>query len=388
MSDGSFPPLRIAYLGWGDHVHLERWAGYFAREQQDVRILTLSNYGRYPASVRQYRVGLAGRDERLRHLRLRWLLLRARPDVLHVHWAHFAYSAVHAWQGPLVVTCWGSDIYKLKDLNPGTLERLQHALPRAQAITCDSLDLAREIERLVPEVVGRVHVIQWGVDTDHFSPSASPEEYRRKLNVGAGPVVFSPRNFMPIYNQEIVVEAFRYVLDARPDAVLVFKDYGGDPCYRARVMERAAELDVQHAVRVVELVPYEEMPGLYTLASVAVSVPSSDGTPMSLLEAMACGAVPVVSDLPSLREWVDDGVNGHLVPVGDAKALGHAMLNALAQHARGEWAIANRRRVEERASQRVHMENMLQIYRRLARPRAARGNAGPSAVPYVARADE
>ena len=70
---------------------------------------------------------------------------------------------------------------------------------------------------------------------------------------------------------------------------------------------------------------------LYRRAAVAVSVPSSDGTPQSVLEAMACGAVPVLSDLPSLREWVDDGREAFLVPAGDSAAVASAISRLLTE---------------------------------------------------------
>ena len=68
---------------------------------------------------------------------------------------------------------------------------------------------------------------------------------------------------------------------------------------------------------------------LYRRATVAVSVPSSDGMPQSVLEAMACGAVPVLSDLPSLREWVSDGREAFFVPIGDSTALSQAIVRLL-----------------------------------------------------------
>src|SRR5690606_6967952 len=52
-----------------------------------------------------------------------------------------------------------------------------------------------------------------------------------------------------------------------------------------------------------------------------VSFASFDGIPNSLLEAMACGLVPIVGDLPQLHEWVEHGVTGYLVPQADIKGL-------------------------------------------------------------------
>jgi glycosyltransferase involved in cell wall biosynthesis len=69
--------------------------------------------------------------------------------------------------------------------------------------------------------------------------------------------------------------------------------------------------------------------GLFRRAAVAVSPSTHDGTPNTLLEAMACGCFPVAGDLESLREWINPDVNGLLVDPGDPHALADAILTAL-----------------------------------------------------------
>jgi len=64
-------------------------------------------------------------------------------------------------------------------------------------------------------------------------------------------------------------------------------------------------------------------------SKVYVSPSIHDGTPNTLLEAMACGCFPVAGDIESLREWVDPGVNGFLVDPRDPEALSSAILTAL-----------------------------------------------------------
>ncbi len=66
----------------------------------------------------------------------------------------------------------------------------------------------------------------------------------------------------------------------------------------------------------VELLPKQtraQMADLFRRRAVVVSPTTHDGTPNTLLEAMACGCLPVVGDLESLREWITPGVNGLLV---------------------------------------------------------------------------
>ena len=325
----------------------------------------MSGEGRYPAGVQQHCLGLARRGPFWKSLKLAWLLHRIRPDVLHIHWAHFATLVSRVWRGPLIVTAWGSDIYRRGLESPRVQGALKEALRSAHVVTCDSADLAREIVDLADVEPARVEVVQWGIDTDSFRRQEAPA-FARELGMEGRPVVFSARNFLPLYNQETVVEAFAQVRAEFPEAMLLMKDYNGDVEYKRRVMDRVAALQLAGAVRVVKTVPHERMAELYSMANVTVSVPSSDATPMALFEAMACGSVPVVSDLPSLREWVVDGENGYLVPVRDAARLAER-IRYLLRDSQSAAAIATRNRqfVEMKASQAVNMHRMERICRRV-----------------------
>ena len=82
----------------------------------------------------------------------------------------------------------------------------------------------------------------------------------------------------------------------------------------------------------VRLLPYlsqHELWDLFLRSEVSVSVSAHDGTPNSLLEAMACGCFPVVGDIESLREWITPGVNGLLVDPDQPQAVAEAVLLAL-----------------------------------------------------------
>ena len=88
---------------------------------------------------------------------------------------------------------------------------------------------------------------------------------------------------------------------------------------------------------------------------------------MSVLEAMACGVFPVVSVLPSLREWLVDGEDGLFVGIGDAEGLVDRLGHALAHREQREVAgKANREKVALKASHRGSMKQMERLYHQLA----------------------
>jgi glycosyltransferase involved in cell wall biosynthesis len=351
----------VCFVGWADHVHLERWASYFAEHGYRVSVISFSGSGRYPGKVRQYRIGLAGRGPRWVVMKLRYLLWRICPDLVHVHWAHFAPEIRQAWSGPLVVTAWGSDIYLRDRFSATQWARTAQALQSADLVTCDSADLAAAIESAMGVPPQNIEIIQWGVNTDLFSPDGS--DLRAEYGLADRAVVFSVRNFTPLYNQETVVAAFDRLREKRPDAFLLMKSYGGEPAYMDKIRGEIGRRGLEAHVRIIETVPYEEMPSLYRTADVVVSIPHSDATPMSLLEAMSVGAVPIVSDLPSLREWVRQGETGYLVPPTNVDLVADALDTALG-HTDPQQGLraAARQVVVRRASQAAFMGSMAQRY--------------------------
>jgi glycosyltransferase involved in cell wall biosynthesis len=101
-------------------------------------------------------------------------------------------------------------------------------------------------------------------------------------------------------------------------------------------------------------------------AQVVVSLSTHDGTPNTLLEAMACGCFPVVGDIESLREWITPGVNGLLTAPDDSHALAEAILQALEQPALRQHAAAhNLRLITERAEYGRVMQQAEEFYRKL-----------------------
>lgn len=356
--------MRICFVGWGDHVHTERWVSRFADPRFELSVISFSGKGNYPAAVRQFDLdALPIRSHRLRMLFVRLLLKWLHPDIVHVHYAGFLTNIAPLWRGKLVVTVWGSDIYRAHILTAQQQADIATYLARAACVTCDSSDLATAIARFSPGAAAATHVVQWGVDLDVFSPTSSGAHLARRLGIAERPVFLSPRNFFPLYRLTEIVRAFAQVLVERPDAILLMKRYNADPDYSREIEALLDELNIRASVIIVERVEYDEMADYYRSGSVMVSVPESDGTPMSLLEAMACGCIPVISDLPSLREWVTDGVNGRLVAVGDVNGLARAMLEASNTPDRDSIVARNLSLVRERGSQRASTEQMVGLYR-------------------------
>lgn len=375
--------MRICLVGRGESVHMRRWAGWFSRAGHEVHLIARTSepltgivqhlitveddrrprWQRYPELT--FNLWLAQWARAFRTLRL--VLASVRPDVVHVHGLYFP-ADVAAWHPfrPLVFTPWdGELVWQIKPVSFWYRQTVRRAVRRADLVTVDSAELRERCLRY-GRPASRTAVLQWGVELDTFRPDVDTGDLSRELGIGArDPVVLSTRSVAPMYNIGTLIRATPEVLRALPDVKFVFAWPVAPELEEMRRV--AAELAVLPSVRFVGVLESRDrLAQLYARADVFVSLASHDTTPVSLLEAMACGTFPVVSDLPSIREWVTDGDNGFLVNVEDSRAIGAAVVRALADH--GLRAAAARRNggiVRQRADHNENMARMERLYQLL-----------------------
>ena len=233
---------------------------------------------------------------------IRQVLAEIGPDIVHVHdlTTGFGWLACRPGFRPYVLSAWGSDLYLVMSRSPSDrlVARLQ--LRDAAIVTADSDDLRRAAIRMGARR-DRAHTIHEGVDLARFHPAQPDPALRSKLQLEGSRVVFSPRQIAPLYEHLSVVRALAALPD---DVVLLLSARNAHPDYLRTVEECAAREGVAHRLRIVPTIDHDEMPAYFRLADVVVSVPRSDATAATILEALACGRPVVASALPSPREWL------------------------------------------------------------------------------------
>lgn len=127
-----------------------------------------------------------------------------------------------------------------------------------------------------------------------------------------------------------------------------------------------------------------DMPELYALMDVFVLPSHRESFPRSPMEAAAMAVPCVATDIPGCREAVEDGVNGLLVPPGDAQALARAIVQLLADGALARrLGQAGRRLAEERFDERLVFARVKAEYARLLREKGLPVPAGGDQVPAL-----
>jgi glycosyltransferase involved in cell wall biosynthesis len=124
-----------------------------------------------------------------------------------------------------------------------------------------------------------------------------------------------------------VLQGFETALDSLPNATLTMV-YGEDDLLAA-VRRRVSESpSLTRSVRLVGLVPHRQMAAFYCAADLFVLGSAHEGSGYSLIEACACGVLPVVTNIPSFQVITDKGAIGVLWQHGDASACAQAIVDA------------------------------------------------------------
>ncbi len=366
--------MRIAYLSIGGHIHTERWLRYFVGEGHDVHLLTVQPCALDGVTVHDIRTGIPFKPLHYAVAlgKVKRILRRIAPDLLHTHFlTGYGYWGAFSGFHPFIMTVWGDDVYvtpfetKLK----GSLART--VLSRVDLITGDSEDIISHVVAMGADP-GVCHVVQWGVDLDRFRPDADTG-VRQALGIPSdSPVVISIRSFtQAYYNIDVIVRSIPRVLAEAPNAhFIIAGNEGDDSALRAL----AASLCIDERVHFVGRIPHDELPGYLATSDVFLSVPSVDATPVSLLEAMACGTSVVVSNLESVLEWVNHEESGLVVRPAEQGDLEDAVLRLIRDpEMRTRFAAVGVERVRNGADHLKHMARMEQLCEELvARQRRER----------------
>jgi glycosyltransferase involved in cell wall biosynthesis len=287
-----------------------------------------------------------------------YVVLRYQCRLIHAHWA-IPTGPIGAVIGmllrkPLFVTLHGSDLRMA--MQSSFLKAIfLWVCRKAQHLTCVSEEMRNELENMGIDS-SKIAVFPMGVDDIFFDIGGKRVRRKEKQSF----TVLSNRNLQPIYNVSQLIRAIPSVLRAVPNAKFLI---AGDGVERERLRKEVDRLGIATSVEFLGKIPHENMPSLLEKTDVYVSTSLSDGTSVSLLEAMASGAFPVVTDIAANKEWITDGMNGFLVPIDDETSLAQKIVQSLRNEELMERARQrNWEVVREKAYLRHHMDHLQTIY--------------------------
>ncbi len=357
--------MRIATLSNAAVMHTRRWVEHFRARGHEVRLYSLERSAEAPAGLGEVRLPRAPLPGVFRYPlavpRLVHELRAFAPDVVDAHYVpNYGFMGALSGVRPLSIAAWGSDLLLAAGRSPLQQARARFALRRAALVLCDAENLAAAA-RAAGAPAERVRALPWGVDRTRFRAAAERERG----------LILSTRMHEEIYDMPLIIDAAARVLAARPEATLAIAGGGS----LTPLLERLAETRLPRGrYHFLGLLEPAVLAAWLDRAEVFVSAARSDSTSQSLLEAMAAGAVPVVSDIAGNREWVGEGDGARLFTPGDVHALERAFERVLAEP---DWCAQARERnaavVAARGDWQVNLARIEHWFEELARGGALPG---------------
>lgn len=285
---------------------------------------------------------------------------RVLPDLVHAGPVQYAaLIAAAADASPLVTMSWGSDMLVDAGRSPFTRWATRYVLDRTalfyadcQAVVKRAVDFGYPRERCI--------VFPWGVDLKRFSPGDG-SSLRRQLSWENLTILFSNRSWEPIYGVDLIARGFVQAAKSNPNLRLLLLGSGSQKETIHKILEDGF---VTNRVHFAGQVTAEALPEYYRAADIYLSASHSDGSSVSLMEALACGKPVLVSDIPGNCEWITPGETGWLFPDGNAAALVEGISRAVEdRQKRSEIATRARQLAEERADWKKNSRRMLDGYK-------------------------
>jgi glycosyltransferase involved in cell wall biosynthesis len=352
--------MRICFLGDGSSIHIQRWLSFFKSRGHEVHLITFSpvaNEGITVHKVGNFDININGSNWQylLEARAIKKLLKKIQPDIVNAHYIT-SYGLLAALSGykPLVLSAWGSDI--LVTPNKSFVYRLitKYALSKASLITSDSLYMTEKAKDLTSK---RIITVPMGVEETLIKLNRKANEQTK---------IISLRTINKNSNIDIIVKGFDSFLkrNKSDNAQLIIGNNGPE---LDNIKALVQSLGIESKVIFKGFMKREELLEELASSSIHISIPTSDATSVTLLEAMAVGLVSIVSDIPANREWIVHNKNGLIISELTPKALAEAISYSIESKSFSvECTYHSKKIIEERALWTNNMKEIENEYKSIS----------------------
>ena len=341
------------------------------------------------ADIRTIRIPSLGRavrplDDLRAFVELFRLLKREQPSVVHTHTAKaglIGRVAAFLCQTPIRVHTYHGHVFSgyFGPMHTRAILFIERVLARMTtkiiAISKEQKDDLVSTYRICH--ADKVMVMRLGLDLEYLNQGDAEEDrqaLRASLGLSDEIVIANVGRIVPVKNHDLLIEAFKRI--KRDDVVLLMVG-GGSEEERLRRAVQSAGLEK----RIRFLGWRDDLGRIYAASDIVALTSSNEGTPVSLIEALAVGCPVVATDVGGVRDVLLNGKLGKLVPADDSAAFADALEQAIADLPRlREEAIRHRSEVRERYSADRLRTDMTELYTKLVQM-----NAPEHSAPGVAK---
>ena len=291
--------------------------------------------------------------------KLKDLIKLHKPDVIHSVWTQID-TAIATKTGfhPILMMPVGTDILINPFKNSASRRDTKKIIENVDYITCDARSVQEKALEICPSFP-KEHflVFPWGVDVDLFKPTQNPA-------FSETPRLIMTRNFHAVYNHRFFIDMLAVIQKTFPKILVTLV---GDGPLKSDIEQQVKKLHLQENVTFSGYLTKPELIAHMQASHLYVSTSISDGTSVSLLEAMSCGIPCAVSDLAANKEWITQD-NGIIFNLSQLDACAQQVISLLQDPKRlRDFSQKNRQIALTKANWHKHMNHLVELYQSLAR---------------------
>jgi glycosyltransferase involved in cell wall biosynthesis len=323
----------ILFLADAQSSHTQKWVAGLSESGFDIHLFSLHDPPAkwYDSNVKIYSLGLKEDIKGLSEKsvkkfiyfsavkKIRQIINNIKPDILHSHYASsYGFIGSLVKFHPFIVSVWGSDIESFP--NKSVLHKLiiRYTLKKADKIMCTSQYLASKTNELIKR---ELNIIPFGVDLEKFRPVDSKE---------GDIIVGTIKSLEDVYGIDLLIRAFSLVKKGNPTLPLKLLIVGKGTKEK-KLKEIASSLLNSEDYLFQGYVSHETISDFHNKIDIPVYLSRMESFGVSVIESISCGKPVVVSSVGGLKEIIDDGKDGILVPTEDislaAKAIEKLAIN-------------------------------------------------------------
>lgn len=256
-----------------------------------------------------------------------------KPDVINVHYATgYGTMARLAKVKPVVLSCWGSDIFEFPYKSIFHKRVLIKNMNYADAVASTSEVMAKEAEKIWGSD-RHVIVTPFGVDTNKFIKKSVKRPTEKVIGI--------VKYLKPIYDIPLLIRAFSIVKE-KYNKPLRLEIYGGGELLE-ELEELTQKLGIEKEVFFYDTISNSLVPDVLNRFDVFVNCSKRESFGVAVIEAMACEKPVVVTDTVGYREIVDNEIDGIILSDREPETMADALLEVLNDEEKANFLSLNAR---------------------------------------------
>lgn len=357
--------MKVLFIGSQKSNHSKKWVNGLVARGHEVLLVyqheSSDSSVEFDPCVKTHMLKYGGYNSYFLNVpELRKIYKEYKPDVVNVHYmSGYGLMATLACTRPLVLNCYGSDIFVAPRKNWFVNWIIKVLLNSADAVAATSKAMAAEAKRIMGDPMKDVVVTPFGVNVNLFK-KAENRIYSER------PIIGIIKYLQPIYNIPLLIKAFAVTKEkARVKPLLHI--YGSGPL-KEELLALCKDLHIYDDVTFFETIPNQEVPKALNTMDIFVNSSNVESFGVNIVEAMACELPVVATPCPGPKEVIDNGVTGVVLKDWNHEELAEELIKLVENPAlREKYGKAGREKVLREYDWSKNVETLINVYHQVAK---------------------